>query len=188
MSAPNVGGLPPARLPEVAFAGRSNVGKSALLARLLGDQKLVRSSKTPGRTRLLNQFILDERIAVMDLPGYGYAKLSHTERDALRLMLHDYVAFRIGLNGVVLLLDGRREEVSELDRAMASLALKHNRALLLAITKADLLPKNQRLTMIRSIERSLGVPDGTAVLCSAKTGEGCHEIRIRLRELCEDSV
>ena len=183
MSAPNEPGLSDHQLPEVALMGRSNVGKSSLLGMLLGAPSLVRTSRTPGRTQLLNLFHYGDKLAFMDLPGYGYAKLSHQERDRMARITHGYIVNRAPLKGVLLLLDARREEVSEADRQMAAFILKHDRPVLLVATKADLVPKNQRLAQQRRLEKSFGVPAGWSVMCSSKTHEGEKELWQRIHEL-----
>jgi GTP-binding protein len=144
---------------------------------------MVRTSRTPGRTQLLNLFVLDERLALVDLPGYGYAKLAKHKRSALEALMRSYLAWREPLRGVVLLLDARREAVSELDRRFAEWSLEAKRALLVAITKIDLVPKPRRLHQARRIEEDLGIPASAAVLCSARTGEGRQELSARLLEL-----
>ena len=185
MSGPTAASLPDLGLPEAAFAGRSNVGKSSLLGTVLGRPRMVRTSRTPGRTQHLNLFVLDDAMALVDLPGYGYAKLSKRDRARLARLLDDYLTRRRELLGVVQLLDARRESVTDDDRALAESVLSHNRALLVAVTKIDLVPKNKRVHQIRRIERDLGIPAGDALPCSAKTGEGKKELIARLRELRE---
>ncbi len=183
MSAPNFEGLPDHGLPEVAFAGRSNVGKSSLVGNLLGSPKLVRTSRTPGRTQLLNLFVHKDELAVVDLPGYGYAKLSHTDRRRMSAMMRAYIAERHCLRGVVLVLDARRDGVSVLDAEMAQWAVEHHRPVLLAVTKCDLVPKNRRLHQARLLEKTLGVPEGATLLCSSKSHEGLKELHGRMMEL-----
>ena len=183
MSSPNWEGLTDLGLPEVAFAGRSNVGKSSLVGALIGKPRLVRASRTPGRTQLLNLFVWDEKIAIVDLPGYGYAKLSHVQRAQLSTMMQNYLAYRPGLSGVVMVLDARRENATPLDKELAAWLLQHNRAVFLAITKADLLPKTRQLQQLRVIEKAMGVPAGCALLCSSKQAQGQVELRRRLLEL-----
>lgn len=185
MSAPNVEGLAQDKLPEVAFTGRSNVGKSSLVGTLMGKPQLVRTSRTPGRTQLLNMFVWDDKLSIIDLPGYGYARLSKTERDRMDVMSRTYMKDRPNLRGVVLVLDCRREDVTDYDRRMAGWILQHNRPLLLAITKCDLVPKNRRLHFLRKLEKAMGVPDGWAVMCSSKQSDGQAELRKRLWELTE---
>ena len=182
-SASSANGMPDFGMPEIAFAGRSNVGKSSLLGEILRKPKLVRTSRTPGRTQLLNVFSLDDELALVDLPGYGYAKLSKKQRACLDIMVTGYLKERVGLLGVVQLLDARRERVSEADRAIAEMVVGSSRRLLLVITKSDLIPKNQRIQQSRRIEKDLGVPVRTAILCSARTGEGRDELVRAMREL-----
>ncbi len=182
-SAPRVGDLPDHQLPEVAFCGRSNVGKSTLIGAVLGQPKMVRTSRTPGRTRLLNLFIVDEKLALVDLPGYGYAKLPKSERRKLDQMVQGYLGDRQGLAGVVQVIDARRDPVSEYDRFVAGWVLEQSRPLLLALTKSDQVAKNRRVGRARVIERQLAVPEGAAVICSGKGGFGIKELRKRLWEL-----
>lgn len=184
VSAPDVKTLPHHPQPEVALAGRSNVGKSSLLGMLLGQPSLVRVSRTPGRTQMLNAFTYGEQLVYVDLPGYGYAKLSHKERDRMGAMVQGYLTKRQELRGVLLLLDARRDEVSPLDRQVADEIMDAGRPLLLVVTKSDLLAKNVRLATIRRLEKSFGVQPGWSVACSSKTGEGKAELVARVRELC----
>lgn len=183
MSAPSHSGLADLNLPEVAFSGRSNVGKSSLVGTLMGHPSLVRTSRTPGRTQLLNLFVWDEALAVMDLPGYGYAKLSKTQRSSMSRMVQEYLGKREALRGVVLVLDSRRDEVSELDRHMITWVMRQHVPLLLALTKSDLVPKNRRIHQMRLLEKSLGVNPGFSIMCSSKSKEGLKELARRLFEL-----
>ena len=183
-SSPNFAKLPELDLPEIAFAGRSNVGKSSLIGRLIGQASLVRTSRTPGRTQMLNLFQVDNRWAFVDLPGYGYAKLSKTQRKELQIMIADYLARRETLRAVVLVLDARRTKVSDDDLTAVDWVAHHNRLLVPAITKSDLVPKNKRLNNVRQIEKQLQVQPGTAVVCSAKSGEGKRALYSRLIEVC----
>lgn len=169
-------------LVEVAFAGRSNVGKSSLLGTLVRRHRLFKTSATPGRTRALNLFAW-EGFALVDLPGYGYAKLSKTERIALEHLLRNYFRTRVQLAAVVLILDARRDVLQANDQQMAAWILQQQLPLLLVLNKIDAIPKNRRQQQVRRIERALGVPDGTAVVFSAKSGEGRDELVARLQEL-----
>lgn len=159
-------------MPEIAFIGRSNVGKSSALGVLLRKPDLVRVSKTPGRTQLLNLFRFEGSTAFVDLPGYGYAKLSKSQKERLGAMVRDYLAEREGLSGVVLLMDARREGPSDDDRRVADWILEHDRPLLLVLTKIDQVPKNRRLHHTRRYERAFEVESGFAIPFSAATGEG----------------
>jgi GTP-binding protein len=182
-SAARVDQLPDHDLCEIAFVGRSNVGKSSLLGALLGQSKLVRTSRTPGRTQLLNLFTFQDKFALVDLPGYGYAKLSKLQRRQLHTMIRTYVKERQLLRGLVLVLDARREAATADDQAMAAWAMQQGRALLLAVTKADCVAKPRRLHQARRLEQSIGAPAGSAVLCSGHTQEGLEELYGRLAEL-----
>lgn len=106
--AADLGGLPEDRLPEIAFAGRSNVGKSSIVNALTGRKTLARTSNTPGRTRQLNFFDLGGRLMLVDLPGYGYARASKSEIGAWNRLIRDYLRGRVGLRRLCLLVDGRR--------------------------------------------------------------------------------
>jgi GTP-binding protein len=183
-SSPNFAQLPELDLPEVAFAGRSNVGKSSLIGRLIGQASLVKTSRTPGRTQMLNLFQVDNHWAFVDMPGYGYAKLSKTQRKELQIMIADYLARRETLRAVVLVLDARRTKVSDDDLAAVDWVTHHNRLLVPAITKSDLVAKNKRLNHVRQIEKQLQVKAGAAVVCSAKSGEGKRALYSRLIEVC----
>jgi GTP-binding protein len=182
-SAPRVDILPRIGLPEIGFAGRSNVGKSSLIGGLLGQPKLVRTSRTPGRTQTLNLFVFEERMAVVDLPGYGYAKLSKAQRAEMEQMVQEYLRRRDELRGAVLVMDARRDPVSPYDAFVASWLLEIGRPVLIAITKSDLVPKNRRVGRARTIEKQLKLPAGCAVVCSSHTGEGRDELLKRLDEI-----
>jgi len=175
--------LPDLNLPEFAFIGRSNVGKSSLLAMVLGQPKLVRVSRTPGRTRELNLFTLNGQYALVDLPGYGYAHASKADRAALRELIAQYVFVRENVSGIVLVVDARREQGMPADREMASAVRETGRPLLVVVTKMDLVPKNRALACVRRIEAALDIPAGVSVAASAKTGQGRAEILARFAEL-----
>jgi GTP-binding protein len=174
--------LPEHDFPEFAVIGRSNVGKSSLLNALM-KRDLVRTSRTPGRTQLLNMFLFEGRIALVDLPGYGYAQMSKAQRSQMQTMIADYLAQRSGLYGVLQLFDARRETPSEEDQQVADWVLQHNRQLLVVLTKIDLVPKNILRNRANAIQKALGIPPGAALLFSSKTNAGRDELVARLREL-----
>jgi GTP-binding protein len=176
--------LPRTHCDEIAFAGRSNVGKSTLLGCVLQKPKLVRSSRTPGRTQLLNLFSYGDKLNLIDLPGYGYAKLPKSQRRKLDHMVQSYLQERQNLRGVILVVDSRRDPVSDYDHFVSRWVLETGQVLLLAITKIDQVPKNRRVHQIRRIENQLGMPKGVSVPCSGKTGEGRNELLRRILELC----
>ncbi len=183
ISASKVDQLPEHELPEFAIIGRSNVGKSSLLGTLLKKPALVRTSRTPGRTQLLNLFLFENSIALVDLPGYGYAKMSKTQASAMQRMIADYFAERRELHGVLQLFDARRDGPTADDERVAEWIMGHNRQLLLVLTKVDLIAKNQLKAKSRAFEKALRVPQDSALLFSSKTGAGRAELVSRLREL-----
>jgi GTP-binding protein len=168
-------GLDPT-LPEIAVIGRSNVGKSSLINALTGRRALARTSQTPGKTRLCNVFAVDHRYYLVDLPGYGYARASHTERAALAHLIETYLTGRPGLAGVVWLLD-LRHPPSRDDRAMHTLLGTRGVPILAALTKADKIPRGRRDEQVRPIRDALELGDDQCVITSAQTREGIDELR-----------
>ena len=168
--------LPDLGLPEIAFLGRSNVGKSSVIGSLLKQSSLVRTSRQPGRTRLLNLFVFEERFAFVDLPGYGYAKASKSIRAELTKMIGSYLAQREVLSVLVLILDARREEVSELDKRVMEYLYESGVPIVALLNKIDLVQKNKRLQRITKIAQAFGLPKETFLIYSAKKGEGRYEL------------
>ena len=173
---------PPADLPEVAFAGRSNVGKSSLINKILNRKKLVRTSKIPGRTQLLNFFEINEIYRFVDLPGYGYAKVPAEVRKRWRPMVESYLTTRVNMRGMVWLLDIRRE-VSKEDLTLWHWLQAKQVTVITVITKADKLSKNKRNQQAASIAKSLGRETRELIQFSATSGEGKDEIWQALRQL-----
>ena len=168
--------LPDLGLPEIAFLGRSNVGKSSVIGSLLKQSSLVRTSRQPGRTRLLNLFVFEERFAFVDLPGYGYAKASKSIRAELTKMIGSYLAQREVLSVLVLILDARREEVSELDKRVMEYLYESGVPIVALLNKIDLVQKNKRLQRITKIAQAFGLPKENFLIYSAKKGEGRYEL------------
>jgi GTP-binding protein len=175
-------GIPPSELPEVAFAGRSNAGKSSLLNALTGRKTLARVSDTPGRTREINFFRLGGRLMLADLPGYGFARVSKTETERWNTLIFAYLRGRPNLRRVALLIDSRRglmksdiEVMGLLDKAAVSYQL--------VLTKADK-PKRKELeaTAARVLEQSRrhGAAHPELIVTSALSGEGIPELRAAL--------
>ena len=181
-SAVTPGQYPPADLPEVAFAGRSNVGKSSLINKILNRKKLVRTSKTPGRTQLLNFFEINELWRFVDLPGYGYAKVPAEVQKRWRPMVESYLTTRVNLRGMVWLLDIRRE-VSKEDLQLWDWLQAKQVEVIIVVTKADKLSKNKRNKQAASIARSLGREAQELIQFSATSGEGKDEIWQALHQL-----
>ncbi len=173
---------PPDDLPEVAFAGRSNVGKSSLINKILNRKKLVRTSKTPGRTQLLNFFEINEVWRFVDLPGYGYAKVPVEVQKRWRPMVESYLMTRANMRGMVWLLDIRRE-VSKEDLTLWDWLQAKQVKVIIVITKADKLSKNKRNKQAASIAKSLGRKAQELIQFSATSGEGRDEIWQALRQL-----
>lgn len=132
---------------------------------------------------MLNVFVLDDVLALVDLPGYGYAKLSHKKRTILKNMLFDYVQKRTALCGLVQLLDSRREKPSKEDRDFFDLAMRSKVLVLPLVNKIDLIPKNRRFHHVALIEKNMGMGKNAALACSAKTGEGLSEVKESLMAL-----
>jgi len=175
---------PSADLPEVAFAGRSNVGKSSLINKILNRKKLVRTSKTPGRTQLLNFFEINEVYRFVDLPGYGYAKVPAEVQKRWRPMVENYLTTRVNLRGMVWLLDIRRE-VSKEDLTLWDWLQAQQLKVIIVITKADKLSKNKRHKQAARIAKSLGRKTQELIQFSAISGEGKDEIWQELIRLLE---
>jgi GTP-binding protein len=157
---------------EVAFAGRSNVGKSSLLNALTGTRGLARTSKTPGRTRCLNFFAACETLALVDLPGYGYAKMSHADAAKLADLLRAYLEKRRNLVALVMLVDARRGPQRE-ELELAAMVRARGIALIVAATKCDKLRNSERAAAIKRFT-PLGLE---LIMCSAKSGEKIDELR-----------
>jgi GTP-binding protein len=160
---------------EVALAGRSNVGKSSLLNALTGSKGLARTSKTPGRTRCLNFFEVGTNLALVDLPGYGFAKMSRTDAAKIAELLADYLRERRQLAALVMLIDARRgPEREELE--LASAVRERGLELIVAATKSDKIRNAERPEIPRRFA-ALATPP---IMCSAFDGEGMGELRGRI--------
>jgi GTP-binding protein len=161
-------------LPEVAFIGRSNVGKSSLLNALLGRRKLARVSATPGKTTLLNAYRLPT-FYLIDLPGYGFARASKSERERHRALIIRYLRDRSSLSGVAWLLDVRHEPSRD-DRTIQQLLVASERPVLAVLTKADKLGRSAQRDRARAIGRALELPEDQVQLTSARTGLGIADL------------
>ena len=162
---------PPAELPEIAFAGRSNVGKSSLINRLVNRKHLVKTSSTPGRTQLLNFFRINGVISFVDLPGYGYAKVPLSVKKKWGPMIETYLSTRSTLRGVVLIMDIRRIPGPE-ERNLIDWLHHYGRACILVLTKTDKLSKSNQSDRHRKIAEVLAAPPDALLLFSAKSGKG----------------
>jgi len=169
------GWRPDSALPEIAFSGRSNVGKSSLLNRLVGRKKLARVSRTPGRTREINFFRVNDSFVMADLPGYGYAKVSKARKAEWRPLLEGYISRTPQLAGVVQLLDMRREP-SEDDVAMLDFLAELGMPTIVVLTKSDKLTRKAAAEQADTIARSLLLDPEQTIPFSAVTGEGRDEL------------
>ena len=176
------GWRPESTLPEVAFAGRSNVGKSSLLNVLLRRKSAARVSRTPGRTREINFFRVNDAFVLVDLPGYGYARVAKERKAEWRPMIESYLSTTQNLRGLVLLLDSRREP-SDDDRAMLSFLAERETPVLVAITKMDKFGAQAGRERVAAIAASLELDVDQVVPMSAHTGMGRDELATALMEL-----
>ena len=186
MGAASIGGLPDGDLPEVAFAGRSNVGKSSLINAVAGRKELARASNEPGRTREINFFIVDERLRLVDLPGYGFAKVSRDVARKFQNLGRAYLRGRPNLKRAYLLIDSRHglkpvdaEALDAFDQAAVSYQI--------VLTKADKLKpaevaKVVAATLAAVSKRPAAFPRVLAT--SAETGEGVAELRAEIAAAC----
>jgi GTP-binding protein len=175
--------LPVDPVPEVAFAGRSNVGKSTLLNCVVQRHGLARTSRTPGCTRGLVLFHVGLRngttLRVMDLPGYGFAERTRGEKKSWGPMIEGYLNSRDPLHAVVILVDARRGPEDE-ERQLIEYLDSLNRAWLVVVTKIDKLSKAERFPRLQAIAKELGAPAGKVLGVSGESGEGRRDLLVRL--------
>jgi len=181
---------PPEGLPEIAFAGRSNVGKSSLINTLVNRKHLVKTSSTPGRTQLINFFDINNNLTFVDLPGYGYARVPVSVRKKWGPMIETYLSTRKTLSGVVIIMDIRRlprEEEQNLIGWLAHFSI----AGIWVLTKTDKLSKTKIVKQQDAIVRALGVKKEDVILFSAKTRRGRDAVWdaiLSLTNLKEDNI
>jgi GTP-binding protein len=169
--------------PEVAFVGRSNVGKSSLINTLLNRRGLAKTSGTPGKTRTINFFRVNGKLGFVDLPGYGFAQVSRTERATWGSMVEQFFRTRQRLEGVVHLIDVRHAPTAEDQRTRAWL-LQWQRPLLVVATKVDKIGRPQRSSHLKPIVERLSLDaDAPILVFSAQTGEGREDIWEWIRQL-----
>jgi len=163
-------------LPEIAFAGRSNVGKSSMMNRIMGRKNLAKTSSTPGKTRSINYFRINNRFYFVDLPGYGYAKVSKKMRESWGKLMADYFHISQSLCGVIQLVDCRHDP-TELDRQMHMMLEDYQVAYMIVLTKADKLSANQLAKSVRNSARIFELPGDLKPLpFSAMKGTGKKEV------------
>ena len=162
--------FPSSPLPEVAFAGKSNVGKSSLMNCLLNRKGLVKTSSTPGKTREINFFSVNGTFRLVDLPGYGFAKVHKSKRQGWERLIGGYLRERLFLNGVVLILDARHPP-SKLDQEMLGWLAENAVPLVIVANKLDKLKRSQSKAQLELIRRQLDLP-GIPLPFSARTRVG----------------
>ncbi|UTP39197.1 ribosome biogenesis GTP-binding protein YihA/YsxC [Phenylobacterium sp. LH3H17] len=186
MGAVAIDGLPAPDLPEVAFAGRSNVGKSSLINGLVGHKKLARASNEPGRTREVNFFVLDDRLRLVDLPGYGWAKASKATVKKFQNMGRDYLRGRPNLKRAYLLIDARhglkevdKEPMDAFDKAAVSYQI--------ILTKADKIKPSEVEAMVAKTQAAIAKRPAAfprVLATSSEKGTGLPELRAEIMAAC----
>ncbi|WP_018921635.1 ribosome biogenesis GTP-binding protein YihA/YsxC [Salsuginibacillus kocurii] len=172
ISAPGPEQYPDGQWPEIALAGRSNVGKSSFINKLLNRKNLAYTSSKPGKTRLLNFFNINDAFYFVDVPGYGYAKVSKTERAAWGRMIETYLQERDQLQGIVLLVDVRHKPTED-DQQMYEWLKHHELPVLVVATKADKVPKTKRPRHVKQVKETLQLAaEDELILFSTESGEG----------------
>ena len=166
---------PETHMPEIALAGRSNVGKSSFINKMINRKNLVRTSQKPGKTQTLNFYKINDRFHFVDVPGYGYAKVSKKERNAWGVMLEEYFTERENLKAVVLLVDIRHEPTKD-DVAMYEFLKHYELPVVVVATKLDKIPKGKRVQHIKRAANKLQLLQEDIILpFSSETGEGKEE-------------
>ena len=175
LSATNKSHYPQDDIPEIAMAGRSNVGKSSFINGILNRKNLARTSSKPGKTQLLNFFDIDGQLRFVDVPGYGYAKVSKKEREKWGKMIEEYLTTRENLKAVVSLVDIRHEP-SEDDLMMYEFLKHYNIPTLVIATKADKIPRGKWQQHEKVAKETLRlISDDELIIFSAETGQGKDE-------------
>ncbi len=162
---------PDGNAPEIALAGRSNVGKSSFINKMLNRKNLARTSQKPGKTQTLNFYFINEQFFFVDVPGYGYAKVSKAKREAWGSMIETYFLHRQQLRGALLVLDIRHEPTND-DLLMHDWLNHYGIPKIIIATKADKISKGKREKHLKQIRKTLNAGDDVLIPFSAETGEG----------------
>jgi GTP-binding protein len=171
----HAGAIPENNYPQIAFAGRSNVGKSSLLNTLANKRNLAKISSTPGKTRLLNFFLINDKIYFVDLPGYGYAKTSKSTQRSWKGLIEGYLESSNNLKGVVQIIDIRHPAFESDLQLLEWLDFYHKESLVV-LTKADKLSRSNALLNQKKTAQQLRKEINSLVIFSAKTGEGKDKV------------
>lgn len=185
LSAAQARQFPNDALPEVAFVGRSNVGKSSLLNMLTEQKNLAKTSKTPGRTQLVNFFVTEGKARLVDLPGYGFADVPEKIQRQWNTLMYDYLVKREHLLGVLILLDIRRMP-SEHDIAMINMVNENKIPFLIVLTKSDKLSRNEAFNQQHRIAKTLEVSPSRLLVTSTLSKQGVAAVRESLDALFDD--
>ena len=184
ISAVNSSQYPIGDLPEIAFVGRSNVGKSSLINSLLNRKKLVKVSSSPGKTRTINFFLINNEIMFVDLPGYGYAAVSREEKKKWAPMIEDYLTKRNNLKSVVLLIDIRHKPTED-DKMMYDFIKHYKDKVLVVATKLDKISKNVLNKNLSLIEKTLGLDNNDVLMpYSSENHKGREELWEEIKKDC----
>lgn len=186
-STPSMKGLPPMTLAEIAFAGRSNVGKSSLINALVGTKGLARTSNTPGRTQMLNFFSWDERLYLVDMPGYGYAKAPKAMVDAWTRLVKDYLRGRVSLKRVFLLIDARHG-IMKNDLEVMKLLDESAVSYQVILTKMDKISAAARAKMLERTKKEIDThPAAFPVLLSTSSekGWGLEDVIVAVEDILD---
>jgi len=154
---------PELNLPEIAFSGRSNVGKSSLINSLLNRKKLVKVSSNPGKTRLINFFLINEQYVMVDLPGYGYAAVSKSEKQSWGKLIEDYLISRENLSNVVLLVDIRHVPTAD-DKLMYDFIKYYRKSVIIVATKLDKISRSSVNKNLNTIRKRLEIDEGDILI------------------------
>lgn len=185
ISAPDKRSWPESALPEIVLAGRSNVGKSSLINTLAKNHRMAYVGKTPGKTRLLNFFEVDQQLMLVDVPGYGYARASDQMLLQFGQMMEDYFSERQNIKGVLLLVDARHRPTED-DLSMIEFARYYEFPIVLAATKIDKCSRSERARRLAEIAQITEVDPAQLIPFSSETEEGRAELITALEALIKN--
>lgn len=170
------GQVPPGHYPQVAVAGRSNCGKSSLINKLVGRKKIARVSQTPGKTREINFFLINDRFFLTDLPGYGFARAPEAVREHWGMLIEKFLANSAQLAGIIVLIDARRGLLPQ-DQQLLGWLAEFQIPALFALTKIDKLNRSGRKKAEAALQRDLKLEPDQVIATSAHSGEGVDTLR-----------
>ncbi len=177
--------IPKHSYKEVAFVGRSNVGKSSLLNMICNNFKLAHVSQKPGKTKSINFYLVDNKFILVDLPGYGFAKVSKKEKEAWKFLIESYLSNRKNLKGVFVLVDSRHPP-TYLDKLMIDYLKNLNIPFVVILTKVDKLSKNEKNKAISIAKKELSIDEKQIILSSSKTREGKDKIISKISDFLKN--